>query len=84
MWGKYVLLIMILIIRKKPTSFTPFDLLSLEDGYDVKMILKQISGRDTFPNTFLNGQTLGGSDDLERLHETGQLQALLSDNQLLL
>lgn len=55
-----------------------------EDGYDVKMILKQISGRDTFPNTFLNGQTLGGSDDLERLHETGQLQALLNENQLLL
>jgi glutaredoxin len=48
------------------------------------MVLKEISGRETFPNIFLNGQTLGGSDDLEELHESGQLAALLNENQLLI
>lgn len=76
--GKLLLLI-ILIIRNQRHLF-----LLLEDAYDVKLILKEISGRDTFPNTFLNGITLGGSDDIEKLHETGQLQALLNENQLLL
>jgi glutaredoxin len=58
--------------------------LQLDDDYQVKMVLKEISGRETFPNIFLNGKSIGGSDNLEELHETGQLQLLLTENQLLL
>lgn len=47
------------------------------------MVLKEISARDTFPNIFLHGKTLGGADDLEELHETGVLKQLLSQNKLL-
>lgn len=47
------------------------------------MVLKEISARETFPNIFLNGKTLGGSDDLEELHETGKLEILLNQHQLL-
>lgn len=43
------------------------------------MVLKEISARDTFPNIFLHGKTLGGSDDLELLHESGKLKKLLKD-----
>ncbi|KAI9338891.1 thioredoxin-like protein [Pilaira anomala] len=50
-----------------------------DDDYQVKMVLKEISARDTFPNIFLLGKTLGGSDDLELLHETGKLKKLLKD-----
>lgn len=55
-----------------------------DDDYQVKMTLNEISGRATFPNIFLNGQSIGGADDLEELHETGQLAILLKENQLLL
>ena len=55
-----------------------------DDDYAVKMTLKEISGRETFPNIFLNGKTLGGSDDLEELHISGKLETLLIKNQLLL
>ncbi|KAI9476574.1 MAG: hypothetical protein EXX96DRAFT_486298 [Benjaminiella poitrasii] len=55
-----------------------------DDDYQVKMVLKEISDRETFPNIFLNGESLGGSDDLERLHKTGQLTELLNKNQLLI
>lgn len=48
------------------------------------MVLKEISARDTFPNIFLHGKTLGGGDDLEELHETGKLKQLLNENNLLL
>ncbi|KAI7901337.1 thioredoxin-like protein [Cokeromyces recurvatus] len=54
-----------------------------DDDFQVKMVLKEISGIDTFPNIFLNGDSLGGSDDLEILHESGQLKELLDKNQLL-
>ncbi|KAI8087996.1 thioredoxin-like protein [Gilbertella persicaria] len=66
---------------KEPLTVIEVDL--RDDDYQVKMVLKQISGRDTFPNIFLNNHTLGGSDDLEILHETGQLTALLIQNHLL-
>lgn len=54
-----------------------------DDDYQVKMVLKEISGRETFPNIFLNGKSIGGSDTLEELHETGELKTLLQDHHLL-
>ncbi|KAG2231691.1 hypothetical protein INT48_000431 [Thamnidium elegans] len=50
-----------------------------DDDYKVKMVLKEISARETFPNIFLHGKTLGGSDDLEELHETGTLKQLFNN-----
>jgi glutaredoxin len=74
-------------LRGKSRNYLKWSLFSypnyIDDDYQVKMALKEISGRETFPNIFLNGQTLGGSDDLEELHKTGQLTALLDENQLL-
>ncbi|CEP18044.1 hypothetical protein [Parasitella parasitica] len=67
---------------KEPLEVVEVDL--RDDDYQVKMALNAISGRATFPNIFLNGQTIGGADDLEELHETGQLASLLRENQLLL
>ncbi|KAL9553204.1 hypothetical protein MBANPS3_003395 [Mucor bainieri] len=67
---------------KEPLEVVEVDL--RDDDYQVKMTLNEISGRATFPNIFLNGQSIGGADDLEELHETGQLASLLKENQLLL
>ncbi|KAI8364237.1 thioredoxin-like protein [Blakeslea trispora] len=66
---------------KEPLTVVEVDL--RDDDYEVKMVLKEISGRDTFPNVFLNGKTIGGSDDLEALNQADQLEALLSQYQLL-
>ncbi|KAI8636350.1 thioredoxin-like protein [Parasitella parasitica] len=67
---------------KEPLEVVEVDL--RDDDYQVKMALNEISGRATFPNIFLNGQTIGGADDLEELHESGQLASLLRKSQLLL
>lgn len=36
------------------------------------------SGRRTVPQIFINGEAIGGCDDLYDLHRAGQLQAKLS------
>ncbi|KAI8084877.1 Alg9-like mannosyltransferase family-domain-containing protein [Halteromyces radiatus] len=41
----------------------------LQDGGQIKQVLKEISGRSTFPNLFIFGESLGGYDDLVRLEQ---------------
>ncbi|RCH98737.1 hypothetical protein CU098_001506, partial [Rhizopus stolonifer] len=65
----------------KPFKIVEVDL--RDDDYQVKMTLKEISGRETFPNIFIQGKTIGGCDDLERLHETGELKNVFMENHLL-
>jgi monothiol glutaredoxin len=40
--------------------------------------LERHSGRETIPQTFVDGEFVGGSDILEQLHERGELEAKLS------
>lgn len=54
------------------------------DAADVKQILGDLTGRYTFPNVFVNGQSIGGADEVTRLHRTGELRELLVKNKLVL
>ncbi|KAI8325877.1 thioredoxin-like protein, partial [Martensiomyces pterosporus] len=47
------------------------------DPMAVKAALNRISGRATFPNVFVDGRSIGGSDDIQLLHKNGELAALL-------
>lgn len=40
----------------------------------------QRSGRRTVPQIFINGQSIGGFDDLYMLYQTGKLQSLLESD----
>ncbi|RXK50397.1 glutaredoxin family protein [Halorientalis pallida] len=40
--------------------------------------LERHSGRETIPQTFVDGEFVGGSDILEQLHERGELEDTLS------
>ncbi|KAI8982463.1 thioredoxin-like protein [Mycotypha africana] len=53
------------------------------DDFQVKAVLDEISGRSTFPNIFLKGKSLGGSQELDELHRSGELRYLLDENGLL-
>ncbi|ORE03105.1 hypothetical protein BCV72DRAFT_257981 [Rhizopus microsporus var. microsporus] len=71
----------------KEYKLKPFKIVEVDkrdDDYEIKMALKDISDRETFPNIFINGQTLGGSDNLEELHNRGELERILADNHLLI
>lgn len=47
------------------------------DGDLIKTILTRLTGRATFPNVILKGNSIGGSDDILALHERGKLATML-------
>ncbi|KAF9227204.1 glutaredoxin, partial [Gyrodon lividus] len=47
------------------------------DSPHIKTLLTRLTDRSTFPNVILHGHSLGGCDDLVRMHEEGQLREVL-------
>ncbi|KAI8142317.1 hypothetical protein BJV82DRAFT_517124 [Fennellomyces sp. T-0311] len=54
-----------------------------EDAMDVKRVLGEKTGRDTFPNVFVHGTSIGGANELGRFHRSGRLREILVENKLL-
>jgi glutaredoxin-related protein len=47
-----------------------------DDGDFIKEVLTRLTGRSTFPNVILRGQSIGGGDDIAVMHEEGELRQL--------
>jgi len=47
------------------------------DSSHIKTLLTRLTRRSTFPNVILHGRSLGGSDDLMRLHEEDRLRPVM-------
>ncbi|KAJ2455031.1 hypothetical protein EV183_001135 [Coemansia sp. RSA 2336] len=63
-----------------------FDVLEADleaNPLEVKAALGKISSRFTFPNIFVDGQSIGGGDELRQLHANGELIALFKEKNLL-
>jgi glutaredoxin-related protein len=56
-----------------PTDTT----VNVDDADTVKALLMRLTGHGTFPNVIVQHKSLGGSDDLARLHDSGELVKLL-------
>jgi len=41
-----------------------------------------LTNHSTFPNIILRGRSIGGADDLKKLHDAGTLKELFEDNGL--
>ncbi|KAL7281527.1 glutaredoxin [Trametes coccinea BRFM310] len=52
------------------------------DGPQIQAILARLTGRRTVPNILLNGESIGGSDDIHQMHDAGRLKGLLEENGL--
>ncbi|KAM7252223.1 hypothetical protein ACFE04_024106 [Oxalis oulophora] len=48
-----------------------------EDGSDIQDALREIIGRRTVPQVFIDGKHIGGSDDTVDAYESGKLAELL-------
>ncbi|CAM9494694.1 unnamed protein product [Ascophyllum nodosum] len=57
---------------------TRVDLLEGEDSDEKIKQMKTFSGRNTVPQIFFNADHVGGNDDLQKLHEDGELEALVA------
>lgn len=47
-----------------------------EDGDLIKLILSRLTTHSTFPNIVLRGKSLGGSDDVQSLHDEKKLKPI--------
>ena len=58
-------------------EFQAYELDLESDGDEIQGALRDLTGQSTVPNIFINGQLLGGSDDLISAKENGNLSKLL-------
>jgi glutaredoxin 3 len=63
------------LFEKKGVAFDEMDVME-DEGKRAEMRTR--SNRTTVPQIFINGQHIGGSDDLAALEQQGKLDALLA------
>ncbi|KAL1680453.1 thioredoxin-like protein [Schizophyllum commune] len=64
-------------LLEPPPAIVEVDL--REDGVQIKQLLSRLTGRATFPNVIVRGRSIGGSDDVHRLHAEGALETILKE-----
>ena len=64
------------LLKDKGQAFTEIDVL-LHPGRRAEMTRKA-DGRTTIPQIFIDGRSIGGSDDLAALDASGELDTLLA------
>lgn len=74
--------------KKAETLLTSYDLTPSpkiiqvdlrDDMHQVKLILMRLTRHATFPNIMIRGKSIGGSDDLFKLHENKALRKMFED-----
>ncbi|PSQ18629.1 glutaredoxin [Halobacteriales archaeon QS_8_69_26] len=63
------------LVQKHRGEFETVNVLASTDEF--RTALERHSGRETIPQTFVDGEFVGGSDVLKRLDERGELDATL-------
>ena len=64
-------------IRGLCLDVTELDVIGEPRNGPVQQLLKKKSGRTTVPQVFVNGEFVGGDDDMKRLASAGALDAAL-------
>ena len=65
------------LLERKGVAFQEYDITL--GGAKRGEMLGRANGRTTVPQIFIDGRHIGGSDDLARLDQAGQLDALLNE-----
>ena len=58
---------------------TPFAYINIFENPDIRENLKSYSNWPTFPQLFINGELVGGSDIMMELFQSGELQKMLAE-----
>jgi len=48
-----------------------------DDSHMIKVLLTRLTGRSTFPNVIVGGKSIGGYDEINRMHENDRLGSAL-------
>jgi len=63
--------------KYKLKSYKIIEIDNISDGDDYVQVLGEMTGADTVPRVFINGECIGGGDDTEKLEKTGELEKKL-------
>lgn len=74
-WCPYCVRAKRLLVERKGMQVTEIDI--EQDPLKREEMLAKSGGRRTVPQIFINGQHIGGCDDLEALEKAGSLDKLL-------
>lgn len=58
---------------------TPFAAIDILENPDIRQTLPGYANWPTFPQLYINGELIGGSDILFEMYQNGELQALLEN-----
>jgi glutaredoxin 3 len=64
------------LLTRKGADFT--EIVASSDPAKKSEMIQKSGGRATFPQVFISGKHVGGSDDVHALDRRGQLDALLA------
>jgi len=64
------------LLGKKGVDYVNIDV--MEDGSKLDEMVKRAGGRTSVPQIFINGEHIGGSDELHALDSAGKLDAKLA------
>jgi glutaredoxin 3 len=64
------------LLEKKGVAFT--EIVASNDPAKKQEMIQRSKGRMTFPQIFINGEHVGGSDDLHALDRKGELDPMLA------
>lgn len=65
------------LLAGKGVEFEEIDVTTDQEGR--AKLMERSGGRRTIPQIFINGQHIGGNDDLQALNREGKLDPLLND-----
>jgi len=67
------------LLQKHEVKFTAYDLDKMDNGEIYKGVLKEMVGTQTVPKVFINGQFVGGFDDVNKAIQEGSFNRLLEE-----
>lgn len=67
-------------LRLLDSKKIPYERIDVTDDPERRAWLREVTGRRTVPQIFINGKSVGGSDDLHALDEAGKLDEMLSES----
>ncbi|QDZ17768.1 glutaredoxin [Chloropicon primus] len=67
------------LLDSMKVTFNAVELNQIENGAEVQNALKEITGQRTVPNIFIKGKSIGGCDDITRMHQQGKLEERLKE-----
>ena len=65
------------LLKRYGIEYHAVEMDNINGGDAMHDSLKTYSGQNTVPNTYINGQHVGGNDDLHAAHKNGKLKQML-------